>query len=253
MFTMTSDVRCTLVHSETILEGSNVMQTGLAGTIADQIRAMIRDERMMAGQKLPTESELISRFNVGRSTIREAMKRLQAENIVEIRHGTGSFVAQRTGIVRDPFGLDFEEQGQLAGDLMEVRLMLEPQVAASAARRHTPRDIEAMRAANHGMKRAAAAGESTVRWDSEFHIAVANAAGNIVLRRMYPTLFEAAMEASYRSTVHVSGSIEAALSYHDGILQAIEAGDGPEAARLSELHIRQTTTDINDRQRGEPT
>ena len=229
------------------------MQTGLAGAIADQIRAMIRDERMMAGDKLPTESELISRFNVGRSTIREAMKRLQAENIVEIRHGTGSFVAQRTGLVRDPFGLDFEEQGQLAVDLMEVRLMLEPQVAASAARRRTPRDVEALRAINADMRRAAAAGGSYVRYDSDFHIAVAEATRNIVLRRMYPTLFEAAMEASYRSTVHVSGSVETALSYHDRILQAIEAQDATEAARLTEMHIRQTISDINERQRGEPT
>ena len=221
------------------------MQTGLAGMIADQIRAMIRDERMMAGDKLPTEGELMDRFNVGRSTIREAMKQLQAENIVEIRHGTGSFVARRTGITRDPLGLDFEEQERLVDDLMEVRLMLEPALAACAAERRGPEDIEAMRAANANMRRAAAAGERYNCHDLEFHSAVANATHNRVFQRMYPVIFEA-FDASYRRTAHVKGSTEAALSYHDRILDAIVARDGREAGRLTESHIRQTISDITD-------
>ena len=69
---------------------------------------------------------------------------------------------------------------------------------------------------------------------------------------MYPVIFEA-MEASYRRTVDVEGSTEAALDYHDRILAAIADGDADKAARLTESHIRQTIADIDRHERGEPT
>ena len=81
----------------------------LAQTTADEIRSMITQEGLAAGDKLPTENELMARFQVGRSTIREAVKQLQAEKVVVIRHGLGSFVAERPGIGKDPLGLGFEE------------------------------------------------------------------------------------------------------------------------------------------------
>ena len=74
-------------------------------------------------------------YDISRSTIREAMKILQAENVVEIRRGLGSFVAENTGIARDPLGLNFTGQEELLSEMMEVRLLTEPQIAALAAER----------------------------------------------------------------------------------------------------------------------
>ena len=104
----------------------------MAQSVAEEVRSLIVQGGMSAGAKLPTESELMARFDVGRSTIREAIKQLQAENIVVIRHGKGSFVADRTGIGKDPLGLSFEEQSRVLKELMEVRLLLEPGIAGEA-------------------------------------------------------------------------------------------------------------------------
>lgn len=203
---------------------------------------MILDEHLSAGERLPTESDMMERFNVGRSTIREAMKQLQAEHVVEIRHGTGTFVADRMGITRDPLGLEFAEQTKLATDLMEARLMIEPSVSGLAAERRTESDLEAIRQAEANMERAVASGASYDRLDTAFHIAIAASTHNSVLERMYFTIFEA-MEANYQRTRCVRGSVDAAILYHAAILRAIEAGDKALAAQMTERHIRQTIAD----------
>lgn len=107
-------------------------------------------------------------YDVSRSTIREAMKILQAENVVEIRRGLGSFVAENTGIARDPLGLNFTGQEKLLSEMMEVRLLTEPQIAALAAERRRPEEIARMEEANGGMIRASAAGEESSPWSDPF-------------------------------------------------------------------------------------
>ena len=222
----------------------------LAQTVAEKVRSQIVRDRMTAGDKLPTESELMARFAVGRSTIREAMKQLQAENIVEIRHGRGSFVADHTGVVKDPLGLSFEEQSRVLRELMEVRLLLEPGIAGEAAKRRTPEDIKIMRDSILSMADASQAGEDYELFDYGFHLAMAESVRNSVLRRIYPVIFEAIVQG-YRRTQHVHGSSEVALAYHREILDAIERGDASAASDATRRHILQALADINRNVEGE--
>lgn len=222
----------------------------LAQSVAEEIRSLIMRESMKVGDKLPTESALMERFDVGRSTIREAVKQLQAENVVVIRHGKGSFVADRTGVTRDPLGLGFEEQSRVLRELMEVRLLMEPNIAGEAALRHTPEDVEAMRDAIRCMAEASEAGEDYERFDYGFHLAMAESVHNSVLRRMYPVIFEAIVQG-YRRTAHVHGSARVALGFHRAILDAIERGDTAAASESTRQHILQALTDINRNMEGE--
>lgn len=222
----------------------------LAQSVAEEIRSQIMRESMKVGDKLPTESELMERFEVGRSTIREAIKQLQAENIVVIRHGKGSFVADRTGIRNDPLGLSFEEQSQVLRELMEVRLLMEPNIAEKAALRHTPEDAEAMHNAIRCMAEASERGEDYMRFDYDFHLAMAESLHNSVLRRMYPVIFEAIAQG-YHRTAHVHGSARVALGYHRDILDAIERGDASAASESTRRHIFQAINDINGNVEGE--
>ena len=219
-------------------------ETRLAQSVADEIRALIMRDGLSAGDKLPTESELMARFQVGRSTIREAVKQLQAENIVVIRHGRGSFVADRTGVGKDPLGLSFEEQSQVLRELMEVRLLMEPGIAGEAAKKRTEADLQAMRTVIDRMEQAAAAGEDYESFDYGFHTAMAESVHNGVLRRMYPVMFEA-ISQGYRRTAHIHGSAAVALDYHRRILSAIARGDAQEASELTRRHILQALDDIN--------
>ena len=230
--------------------GYRVKEPRLAQSVADEVRNSIVRDRMAAGDKLPTESALMERFQVGRSTIREAMKQLQAENIVEIRHGKGSFVADRTGIAKDPLGLSFEEQSRVLHELMEVRLLLEPGIAGEAAKRRTQQDVDMMQTSICKMAEASAAGEEYQRYDYDFHLAMAESVHNAVLRRMYPVIFEAIAQG-YRHTHHMHGSSDVALGYHREILAAIEAGDAQKASEATRRHIMQALADINRNVEGE--
>ncbi len=110
--------------------------SSLAEQVADQINQVIIDQNINAGEKLPNEFELAARLNVGRSTIREAVKLLVARNCLEIRRGKGTFVVEKPGQIEDPLGFAYvKDKITLAVDLMELRLQLEPWVAQLAAQR----------------------------------------------------------------------------------------------------------------------
>lgn len=79
----------------------------------------------------------MERFGVSRSTVREAVKILQTEHIVDIRQGQGTFLCAMPGLAHDPLGLRFADQEELIAQLLETRLLIEPSVAALAARPQT--------------------------------------------------------------------------------------------------------------------
>ncbi len=222
----------------------------LAHRIADQISEMIVSDHMHPGDRLPTENELMARYNVGRSTIREAVKRLQAENIVYIRHGSGSFVADNTGVAKDPLGFTFRDRKTLLPELMEIRILLEPGIAELAAERRAGKDLQAMAEANQAMADAAGSGADYEEFDGRFHKALAESTHNSMLRRIYPLILEG-VEEGYGQTAHVTGSVDTALAFHRAILKAVEEKDGPRARELTEKHLRQTMQDIDAKTKGE--
>ena len=98
----------------------------LAEQVAQRIKDYILEEKLKSGDKLPTETALAREMGVARSTVREAIKRLESQNILTVRHGAGSFVTDQPGLADDPLGLDFiEDKERLAFDLLEVRVNCE--------------------------------------------------------------------------------------------------------------------------------
>ena len=91
---------------------------------AQKVKTMIIQSGMKPGDRLPTETELAELFGVSRSTLREAMKFLRAENVVVIRQGSGTFVSAGTGIGEDPLGLHFTSQENLLFNLFETRMLI---------------------------------------------------------------------------------------------------------------------------------
>ena len=86
--------------------------------VADKLREMIIQESLKTGAKLPAEAELMERFGVSRSTVREAVKILQTEHIVDIRQGQGTFLCAMPGLASDPLGLRFADQEELIACLL---------------------------------------------------------------------------------------------------------------------------------------
>ena len=161
----------------------------LAEQVAQRIKDYILEEKLKSGDKLPTETALAREMGVARSTVREAIKRLESQNILTVRHGAGSFVTDQPGLADDPLGLDFiEDKERLAFDLLEVRNIIEPAIAALAARHATPEDIAEMESLYNLMEYHILHGQDYLDEDMKFHRTIARASGNLVAPQLAPII-----------------------------------------------------------------
>ena len=116
---------------------------GLSEKVSQDILEYIARNGLQPGDRLPNEYELAGMLQVGRSSVREAVKLLVSRNVLVVRQGAGTFVSQKRGITEDPLGLSLiPDKHRLARDLMEVRILLEPQIAAAAAQNAAAGEIE---------------------------------------------------------------------------------------------------------------
>ena len=119
-------------------EFSNMKQKLLAEQVQEQIYRYMKEQNYQIGDKMPNEYELASLFSVGRSTIREAVKLLASKGLLEVRRGSGTFVSSKLGMSDDPLGLSMIcDKDKLVMDLLEVRLLIVPKMAALAAEHAT--------------------------------------------------------------------------------------------------------------------
>lgn len=109
-------------------------EKNLPQKISEDIIDFILNQHLQPGDKLPNEAILSKQLDIGRSSLREAMKLLASRNIVTIKQGSGTYVASSPGIVDDPFGFTFiSDKKKLVQDLLEIRFLLEPSIAAMSA------------------------------------------------------------------------------------------------------------------------
>lgn len=228
----------------------DVHQQRLPQIVAQHIKSMIIDRQLNEGDQLPTESELTAAFNVSRSTIREAVKILIAENVVEIRHGRGTYIARRTGITKDPLGLSFADRKTLLPNLLEARRLMEPDIAALAAERRTTDNLRQLYASIRSMERAHEKGEDYTAFDYRFHCAMAECTQNDVLNRVLPMICEC-INTGYKLTSRVKGSYERAVQWHRQIYEAVLTQNSQEAKEAMYRHLSQTLIDAKQNSEGE--
>ncbi|QGZ63158.1 FadR/GntR family transcriptional regulator [Paraburkholderia acidisoli] len=149
----------------------------LAGQVVNYISEQIASRALKAGDKLPTESSLMTQLGVSRTVVREAISRLQAMSVIETRHGIGSFVLEPR---REPLDLEMVPAATLNDVLcvLELRISLETEAAGLAAQRASERDLAALRTALDTLDVATRTGGDSSGADLEFHICVARATGN---------------------------------------------------------------------------
>lgn len=207
--------------------------------VAEQIRRHISLRLIKPGESLPAERELAVMFGVGRPTIQNALRVLEAAGLLEARRGRsgGTFVTQRDNdsLAADELILRVMRHRKELEDLLQYRSLIEPAVAGVAAEARRNPDLAAMRTAIHGM--AAATNEPEyMRHDTDFHIAVAHATGNEVLTRAIEEirmkLNDAMTLLPESDTWHRRISRE-----HEALYEAIAGGERERAERLMEQHV----------------
>ncbi|HBR03709.1 MAG TPA: FadR family transcriptional regulator [Ruminococcaceae bacterium] len=161
----------------------------LAERVADSVLQLIIDQNLTCGEKLPNEFELAGKLHVGRGTVREAVKLLVSRNVLEIRRGKGTFVTEKPGVASDPLGLAFfRDKYKLASDLIEIRLILEPQIAAFAAQYAQECEIQRMQELSAEVERLATENIDYSDIDIELHTCIAQSTRNLVMPNLIPII-----------------------------------------------------------------
>jgi GntR family transcriptional repressor for pyruvate dehydrogenase complex len=203
---------------------------------SEEIIRFIINNKMLPGDRLPTEEEFLKRLEVSRGTLREAIKALVARNILEIRQGAGTFISPKRGVPDDPLGLNFiYDDHRLALDMLEVRLMFEPHTAELAAANATAQQRKEIAEHPKYIESLIRRGESYADEDCRFHQMIAEASGNRVIGKLMCILHSS-----------VSKNIEITLDtlrekntvfYHQKIARAVNEGNVISAHWFMATHL----------------
>ncbi len=207
----------------------------LGAQVEDALMTYILETPVPVGEKLPNEFELGQMFQAGRSTIREAVKTLATKGILEVRRGDGTYVKSHRTLAEDPLGLSrLEDQYKLALELLDVRLILEPEIAASAAANATPQDKAELKALCDEVERICLAGGDHIPKDIAFHTCIARCSRNRVMEMLIPIINTAVMTSA--SLTHRTLRRET-VQTHRAITDAILEGDAVGARCAMSMHL----------------
>src|ERR1017187_8060471 len=212
--------------------------------IVQQIEASVLNGSLKPGDQLPAERELAQRLGVSRTAVREAVKALREKGLVEAYSGRGTFITDGTSqAARQSFDLMVKiGQQEGAPHLAELRLILEPGIAALAAARVQEPEIVGMREAVAVMDRAQRDPEAYIEADLDFHLALAEAAANPLILSLIDSIVGLLREQRIK-IFNVEGGPQRGQIHHKRILEAIERHD-PEMARSAmRSHLEQVRED----------
>ncbi|MER7788226.1 FCD domain-containing protein [Streptomyces sp. NPDC097640] len=209
------------------------------------LRDMLREGRWGPGERLPNEVKLAAELGVGRSSVREAVRLLARDGLLDVRHGSGTFAAPTAPEQAAP------EQAEAAGEpdlpqllrrarlleVYEVRRALEVEAARLAARRTRPEDVARLAADLKRRQESAAAGPAAfVDADLEFHRTVVELSGNAVLLGLFTSVLPVLREALVEMVTYETRLPD--LSHaHAELLDALARGDAAAAVAATAAHL----------------
>jgi GntR family transcriptional repressor for pyruvate dehydrogenase complex len=218
----------------------------LISTVMERVQQVIDSEGLGPGDRIPSERQLQEGFGVGRSTVREALRALEALGIIEIRQGQGGFVRQRRDLTDPGSKADdkLSEDWSQLGAVIEARLVIETEAARLAALRRTPAQLDLMAAHLDAFESAKLTSDlpALVIADVEFHGSIAEAANPVLahcLRSLGVLAVKSRQLSLRRSERHAN-----VHSRHTTIFDAIAAGDSVRAAEAMSSHLSDFTTEL---------
>lgn len=207
-------------------------RTTLTEAAFEQLIAYVVKGTWKAGDRLPPERELCQQFGIARTSLREALKAMELVGMLDSRVGDGTFVCPRSEFLSRPLlwaftGTDHEE----LVEIMEARTAVEETLAGLAAERGSAEEISGIESTVTQMRDAIASGSSILEADMNFHLAVAAAAHNEVLRNAVQLLRNITRQwLKYK--VQIPNVAASVLKRHEAVYRAI-ASHKPNAARLA--------------------
>jgi GntR family transcriptional repressor for pyruvate dehydrogenase complex len=211
--------------------------------IVEQIHALIREGRWAPGDQIPPERELAERFRVSRTSVREALRALELQGVIESKQGGGTFVrtADTEALIPPLAAAILRGQREMA-EVLEVRGLIEPGIARLAAARASAEHVAELEGLLQRQRECIAEGRPFVDEDTAFHYTLARAADNHILLRLHNVILDVLRE-SRQSYLHVPDRPQTSLRGHEAILAAVKLGDADAAYDASLAHI----TEVRDK------
>lgn len=203
----------------------------------DQLKQFIVHTGVAPGQRLPSERELAEQLGVGRNSVREALKIMEAVGLVESRIGEGTFVVDQVGAsIGRHIGFSIAVWGSTTLELMDARLLIEVEAARAAADRVLPRDVQAMQGSVDQME-AALDYPAYLEADMAFHRQVAQSTRNEIVAHIVHDLTDLLQQTIHQVHADRLMARRAGALSHQAILDAIARNDGSQAANLMREHL----------------
>ena len=211
------------------------MTTSLVNITINKILNLIKNENLKPNDKLPTVEELSTKYNVGRSTIREALKVLATQNIITIKQGSGTFISEQQGMSKDPLGLEYiSDDINIIFDMVTLRLIFEPEMAAMAAQFATRKDIQYIKDCYYEVENLINEGKDYYKEDANFHVAIDKASGNSIIHKITQVI-----HSSIKKNIFMTDNTlcKDTIVFHKRIIDCIENGDisGAKYAMINHL------------------
>ena len=226
-----------------------MVRKSLAGVVADELLDRIITGEFPPGSGVPGELELSARHEVSRMTVREAMKTLEAQRILSVERGRGTFVNPLNRWASLEAVLRFASEGQndesAAIQLIELRRMLETGACELAASRISDEDIQALKDEVAAMRRAHARDDVSafVAADLAFHDRILQASENVFVAVLFEPLHRV-LEKRRTQTSRDPRIQEHAIAHHQNITEALESRDPLRSRDAMAAHMQQTLDDL---------
>lgn len=227
-------------------------KTRLYENIIGQMVSLIKDGTLKPGDKLPSERKLAEDLNVSRTAIREALRSLETMGYLSSKVGGGTYITEITlGNVMSPFSTMLSQNKKLIVELLEVRMLLETEIARLAAKRITPLKNKSIQKTLDAMRTDIDAGGNGIIWENGFHNALAVASENEALRLILDMCGDL-LSQTREATLNIPGQPERSLKDHERIFEAVRQGDGDLAARRMKQHLVDAQKNLAKCQQDQP-
>lgn len=206
--------------------------------VVRQIQDFIVSGRLEPGDRLPPERELAQRLQVSRGSLRDAIRTLELVGLVRSRQGEGTLICDVSPeALLGPLSTALVRKRELVAELLDVRKMIEPRLAARAAAHATPEQIARLEDVLHRQGLKMRRGEPAVEEDSEFHYTIALAARNGVVLKIVDMLMDL-LKDSREHGLQVPGRLERSFKGHRRVLRAIRLHEPRAAEAAMRRHLR---------------
>lgn len=209
---------------------------------SEKLSELILERENMENRKLPSERQLAEQMGVSRQVIREAIKRLELQGLLEVRQGVGiQIVDNLHRPLNSSLSLLIPDKVERLRQLQETRMAIEPEAARLAALRVTPEQVKMLWQI---LDRLEDASDTTtcIQVDLDFHRTLAEVSGNLMFRLILDSLAEIGMESRLLTIGRIGK--EPAIDHHRQIMNAVEANDPDAAAEAMRFHLIEAWRDM---------